>query len=103
MTTFDCPTCHAPANIEAFLSAVSGYDRSTNSAFSNYLSCKVPIEFQVRDGKLVLGYTYSSGALHFEGLYDVTAKGLRCIVEQQGVYYIYKGKRYEVPGTEGHE
>lgn len=99
MPAFNCPFCKTPIDVETFLAGVSGIDRSTRSAFSECRSCKKSIEFQVRNGTLVLGYTYSSGSLHFEGLVDVPASGLRCVVEDHGVHYLFKGVRYDVPGT----
>ena len=99
MKTFDCPWCHTALDIQVFLAGVSGFDRTTNSGFSECINCKKSVEFQVRSRNLVIGYTYSSGSLHFEGLYDVPASDLRCVIEEQGVHYLYKGVRYDVAGT----
>ena len=99
MKKVDCPWCHAPSDIQVFLSGVGGFDRTTRSGFSECLNCKKSIEFQVRNRSLVIGYSYSSGSLHFEGLYDVPVSDLRCVIEERGVHYIYKGVRYDVAGS----
>jgi hypothetical protein len=99
MSEFSCLFCKAPIAIQAFIAGVSGFDRGTRSGFSTCRNCNKSIEFQVRNGNLTIGYSYSSGSLHFEGLFDVPASGLKCVVEEQGVHYFYKGIRYEVPGS----
>jgi transcription elongation factor Elf1 len=97
MNKFNCPNCSQPVAIEAVLRGVKGYDRRTNSSVALCPLCDKGIEFQVRANVLVVGYVYSSGSPHFEGLFDVPATGIRCQADEHGVACVYKGERYEVP------
>jgi hypothetical protein len=92
-----CIKCGFMMDIEALLSRVSGHDGGTNSGCSSCPQCNAAVEFQVRAGKVVIGYSYSSGSLHFEGLFDVPAKGIKCSTDEKGVQYTFKGKSYRVP------
>jgi hypothetical protein len=97
MNEFDCPSCSKPVAIEAVLRGVQGFDRNTRSGVAHCPLCHKGIEFQVRANLLVVGYVYSSGSPHFDGLFDVPAKGIKCIVDESGVAYLFRGKRYQVP------
>jgi hypothetical protein len=97
MVDFTCPNCSRPVAIEDVLVGVTGYDHNTRSAVALCPLCHKGIGFQVRANVLVVGYVYSSGSLHFEGLFDVPAKGIRCLADDGGMAYLYRGKRYEVP------
>jgi hypothetical protein len=94
-----CPYCSAPLDVAALLSAVTGYDRGTDCAASLCPGCGKAVEFQVRGGALIVGYTYWSGSFHFEGVLDVPARGLKLVRDADGVHYEFGGTRYGVPGS----
>jgi hypothetical protein len=96
MADLHCPDCMKTIVITKFLKHVEAFDRGTISGISKCPHCQKSIQFQVRNNKMTVGYTYSSGALHFEGLYDVEARGLKCVRDKEGVHYIYKGVSYNV-------
>jgi hypothetical protein len=97
MVDFACPNCSRPVAIEDVLRGATGYDHHTRSAMALCPLCHKGIGFQVRANVLVVGYVYSSGSPHFEGLFDVPANGIRCQDDDDGMAYLYRGKRYEVP------
>jgi len=96
MQELSCTQCNALISIETFLASVTGYSRSTNSSVAACPHCGASIEFQLRKGCLVIGYTYSSGSLHFEGLTDIPARGISCQADAQGVTFSYQGRTYRV-------
>ena len=97
MNEFECPYCSKPIAISQFLTAVTGYDRNTRSSGALCPQCRKTINFQIRTNLLVVGYIYSSGSSHFEGLFDVPTQGIRCIVADDGVTYRFQGQNY--PGS----
>jgi len=92
-----CPYCEAAIDIERLLQGLVGYHRATRSASAPCPSCQKGLEFQVRSGQLVMGYTYAAGALHFEGLFDVGVPGLRSVEEGGRFHFLHGGKRFDVP------
>lgn len=101
VSEFPCPQCGAPLSVATLLSSVAGYNRRTRSATAPCRSCGKDLEFQVRGGLLVLGYTYWAGSLHFEGLIDVPARGLRLVEEGAEVCFGFGGVLYRVPRASG--
>jgi len=99
--SFECPACARPIAIETFLASVRGYRRATRSGVSPCPACGKDIEFQIRTGTLSIGYIYSSGAPHFESLFDVEAPGIHCEVGERGVAFVHGGKRHEIPDSGG--
>ncbi|TAN42756.1 MAG: hypothetical protein EPN25_02485 [Nitrospirae bacterium] len=97
MVLVECPLCRFQADIKTILRSVAGYDRNTRSGVSSCPQCHKAIEYRVTSGALHVGYTYSSGSLHFDSLFTVKASGLKCEITDQAVTFIYKGERYEVP------
>lgn len=77
MTPPDCPFCKNPILPEPFLRGATGYNTSTDSGVAPCPSCGKTIEFRVRSNLLELGYTYSSGSLHFEGMLSVRVNRLK--------------------------
>ncbi len=101
MSEFPCPQCGASLSVAALLSNVAGYDRGTRSATAPCPSCGKDLEFQVRGGLLVLGYTYWAGSLHFEGMVEVPARGLMLVEEDGHVRFEVGGVRYGLPRASG--
>ena len=99
MNQFKCPDCSEFIEVDALLRAVNGYDRITRSSVALCPLCKAGILFQIHTNELDIGYIYSSGSAHFEGLFQVPAKGIRCIVDKNSVIYQFQGKRYEIIST----
>jgi hypothetical protein len=97
MAELYCPDCKKVIGMNKFLKHVEAFDRGTISGVSKCPHCRKSIQFQVRNNRMTVGYTYFSGSLHFEGLYDVDARGLKCVRDKDGVHYIYKGVFYNVP------
>jgi hypothetical protein len=94
-----CPLCSAPLDVVELLSAVTGYDRGTDSAASLCPGCGKTLEFQVRGGVVTLGYTYWAGSFHFEGVVDVPVRSLKLVEGEDGVHFEFGGRCYEVPGS----
>ena len=92
MPAFTCPFCKADVDAARFLAGTQGYATGTDSGVAPCTGCGEALEFRARSGLLELGYTYSSGSLHFEAMLAVAVEGL----EQQragGVVSIVLGGR----------
>ncbi len=77
MTDSRCLRCDQPVPAEALLEAASGYSTVTNSGSSTCPLCNQSLEFRIRSGILELGFTYWTGAMHFEAMSSHVVHGLR--------------------------
>ncbi len=76
MADFTCPFCKQSIDAAGFLAGGRGYGTGTDSGWAPCTGCGETLEFRVGDGLLELGYTYSSGSLHFEAMIAVALEGL---------------------------
>ena len=100
MNQFKCPDCSEFIEVDALLRAVNGYDRITRSSVALCPLCKEGRIFQIHTNEIDIGYIYSSGSAHFEGLFQVLAKGIRSIVDKDIVTYQFHRKIYEIISNE---
>jgi hypothetical protein len=89
MASLQTPCCARNLEPEAFLGAVRGWVEGAGFFYGTCPACGEGWEFQVRGSTVVFGYTYAAGSLHFEGLVDVKAPGLRA----EGTVLRWEGHR----------
>ncbi len=92
--SFACPSCSVEIGVEAVLGDLRSYSPGTRSFASSCPSCGQGIELQVRSGRLVVGTTYWAGSFHFEGLLEVSARGIRAEASSDPPSIVYRGDRY---------
>lgn len=76
MSQFACPHCKQPSKVAALLGGLEAFSPVTAHFSARCPQCRDYLEFTASSGKLVLGYTYWAGSMHFEGMIDVAAAGL---------------------------
>ncbi len=92
----NCPSCNKPIATGKLLKCAEVFDRATISAVARCPFCGNVIVFQVRNNRIAIGFTHSAGASRFEAVFEVEAKGLKCVRDKDGVHYTYQGKSYAV-------
>ena len=97
----NCPSCNKPIATGKLLKCAEVFDRATISAVARCPFCGNVIVFQVRNNRIAIGFTHSAGASRFEAVFEVEAKGLKCVRDKDGVQYTYQGKSYAVPFRKG--
>lgn len=96
--SFGCPSCSASVRIEELLGGGLRYSSGTMAFTSSCPLCAKEIEFQARAGRLTIGYTYWAGSFHFEGLFDVPARGIRADLSPDSPSVSYGGSRHPAAG-----
>ena len=97
----ECLSCRGAFTVAELLARISGYAREVDAFTASCPHCGQGLEFQVRAGTVVLGYTYWAGAMHFEGMVDLSARGLRRTGPRDAPVLEHDGVAYRLPGGDG--
>lgn len=99
MSTLVCTYCDRPLDPEALFERLCGYIASLRLFRADCPPCGKSLEFQVRSGRLELGYTYASGAPHFEGMLTVPLSGIRMPRDRPGTIE-FRDRTYRAPDAD---
>lgn len=91
----ECISCGKEMDASALFATATAAGDGTGAFVAACPHCAAGVEFQIRSGMLILGYTYFGGSLHFEGMVDVPLRGLRELREDGRVTIVYAGERYD--------
>lgn len=92
-----CFKCKGSIPVDLFLRNVAVYLPLTYSGNSGCPMCQSYCEFQIQTGKIIVGYTYWAGSLHFEGVETYNVPGLS-LCQRDGVFVAtWNGKEYPFP------
>ena len=75
--TIECPACAERVEAVALLERLRGFYEGMAVAVTECPACAASVELTVGGGRLLLGYTYWAGALHFEGLTEASLGAIR--------------------------
>lgn len=95
-----CLYCQQSFDVDVFLGGLLGYAHQTDSGVAPCPLCNKPLEFQVRGQQLILGFCYSGGAQHFEGLVSYRVSTLKKIREGDQVALTFRGQTYRPPSSD---
>lgn len=102
VSTLPCMHCNRPLDPQTIFARLCGYAASLKLFCAACPECGKSLEFQVHSGRLELGYTYSSGSPHFEGMVTVRLSGVR-IARSAPDTIEYRGSTYRAPGESDQE
>jgi len=89
---FRC-ACGTELGPESLLDAATDYDAGMGTLATTCPRCGQGLTIQPRRGSVEVGYVYSSGSPHFEGLETVSARGLATEERDDDVLVIALGAR----------
>ena len=92
----NCPFCRQPLIVERFLKSAV-YWLSQGMGEGECPCCHTRTEFKMEDGKLELGYTYAAGTVHFCGMEQISAPGLRWVRVGDSVGVELDGVPLQIP------
>lgn len=73
----DCPFCKVPLDARSMVERIEAYTPSSHLYCAGCPACQQTIEFKVYFGAIEVGYSYWSGAMHFESVARLSVRGLR--------------------------
>ncbi len=89
---FRC-TCGEDLDAAALLASATGFDPSLGTLNAPCARCGQWLTIRARRGEIEVGYVYSAGSPHFEGVAIVRARGLRVEERDDDVLVIEHGAR----------
>lgn len=96
MTDARCPHCGYELTPDGLLGSTQTYSGSSGLAVADCPGCGRGLEFRPRTDRLAVGYTYWAGSMHFEEVFEIPARGLRCRSDGGALVCEYRGVAYRL-------
>lgn len=66
----ECPSCKNKLKIYDFLISCSSYQKQLNVFKFNCPNCNAKVDSRIENSKIILGYLYGAGEIHFSGMIE---------------------------------